>query len=96
MAGRNSTPRPRKTSPSELPRAEVTAEDGVKPLFALHKITYGNAQTAPSKSIFTPVSETERLELLGIGAARELDDVETVLAGASAAPAADSEDEPIA
>lgn len=95
------TQRPRKPSPSEQPRTEITAEDGVQPLYAINKITYGNAQTAPSKSIFTPVSEAERRELLGVdeegnrvgpAAARELDDVETLLAGAAAEPAGESED----
>jgi hypothetical protein len=88
MAKRDNTPRERKLSPSDLPRPDVIVEDGVAPLYAIHKITYGDDQAAPSKSIFTPVSEDERNELLGLGAARELTAEEAALLGLQAAPAA--------
>lgn len=73
--------------------AAVKKPAGVKPLYALHKIVYGNAQTAPGKSIFLPTSEKEREDILKLGAGRELTDVEVAVAAQmklGAAPAADT------
>lgn len=66
---------------------------GVKPLYALNKIVYGKAQTAPGKSIFLPTSEKEREDILKLGAGRELTDVEVAVAAQmklGAAAAADA------
>lgn len=63
---------------------------GVKPLYALHKIVYGQAQTAVGDSIFVPTSEKERGEILKLGAARELNDVEAVVAKSLNLDAADA------
>ncbi|AOR76575.1 hypothetical protein [Novosphingobium resinovorum] len=80
-----------KVSPSQLERPEIEAEDDIDPVFALFKVTYGDGRTAPSKSIFTPFSETERNELLDLKAVRELTADEAKLftptAAASTAPA---------
>lgn len=53
---------------------------GVKPLYALHRIVYGKAQVAVGDSIFAPTTEKEREDILRLGAARELNDVEAVVA----------------
>jgi hypothetical protein len=72
------------------PRPEVSVEDGVAQVCALNKVTYGAGQTAPARSIFTPVSEAERNELLACGAVRELTEDEAKIF--AVAPAADPSD----
>lgn len=93
----NSGPRKaaKESSPSQEPRPEVTVEDGVEPLFALHKITYGAGKVA-LQEIFTPVSEDERNEILKLKAGRPLTEAEQALfekinSAKSAATAASTE-----
>lgn len=80
-----------KNKSKQTERPAVITENGIVPLFAIHTIIYGNAQTAPSESIFTPVSAEERQFLLNAGAARELNDTEKAVFGlkSDAPPAGD-------
>lgn len=51
--------------------------EGIKPLFAIHAINpFSNGKSAPAGSIFTPDTAQERDELIALGAARDLDEVE--------------------
>lgn len=72
------------TPKTKKPRADVKVEGGIVPVFALHKIVYGAGKTA-LQEIFTPVSEKERDELIGCGAARELTEAEQLIGEAMAA-----------
>lgn len=56
------------------------AKGGVSPLVALNAIVFGKQQTAAPNSLFVPVSEKERDELLKLEAAREPNEQELALA----------------
>lgn len=82
-------PRPHAAKPAAKPAAPAKpkpVEHGIAPLFALHKIRYGKAQTAPSKSLFVPVNEKERDEILALNAAREPTETELAVFGGAPAP----------
>jgi len=75
------------------PRIEVEQQAGVKPLKAVHMIVYGNDQTAPPDSVFTPITEDERRFLVDCGAAVELSKTEARLFKLGIDPD-DDDDEP--
>lgn len=60
--------------------AKPVKGDAIAPLKAIHYIVYGKAKHAAADSIFVATSAAERQELLDLGAARELDEVEAIVA----------------
>lgn len=101
----------RNSTPASAPKSETkpaveatdTKSKTVKPLYAVHEINpFGKGNHATANSVFVPVSEDERNELLGLEAARELTEDELVVFDAkqaamaknpaAAIPAADAPD----
>lgn len=89
------TTAPVDTVPAAVPAADAIPAapkaEAVEPLKAIDQIVYGKGQVAPSQSIFTPVSQAERTELLDRGAAEELDEVER----AAFKPAVEPDEDPL-
>ena len=71
---------PKKIVTPKEPRIAVTPEAGIAPLCARHHVVYGNAQNAVPGSLFVPVSEVERNEILKLEAGAEHNDSEILLA----------------
>lgn len=60
------------TKPKGKSKPDEADEVGVKPAFALNSIVYGKSQRAEPRSIFVPVSQAERDELVALEAIRDL------------------------
>lgn len=88
MARKPRTAAPAAPKPAK-PKREVVVkhESDIAPLFALHKI---NGE--PSRRVFVPVNQEQRDELIELGAARELSEVEQLAFGGTPVPAPAADD----
>lgn len=71
-----------KPAKAAAPKAESPAAKPVtiKPLYAIHRIVYGDKKVAAGDTIFAPTTEKEREDILRLGAGRELNEVEEIVA----------------
>ncbi|MBH0113270.1 hypothetical protein I5E68_09960 [Novosphingobium sp. YJ-S2-02] len=77
---RTKTPKAQAAKPATKTVDTVETDARVEPVFAIHKVTYGKGKTAMPTQIFVPATEGERDELLLLGAARDCDEGELLLA----------------
>lgn len=72
--------KPAETPAVQKPAAPAPKAETVEPLYALHRIVYGDQKTALAETIFFPTTAAERKDILKLEAARELDEVELAVA----------------
>jgi len=81
MTEKVETAKPEKAA---APKAEAAAAPAkviaIKPLYAIHRIVYGDKKVAAGDTIFAPTTEKEREDILRLGAGRELNEVEEIVA----------------